>query len=76
MLDKQLNKRIEYYNKNMTRDDYTTLKIPSGIIKNIDKIVNDKKYGYSSRAEFVKEAVRKHIYFINSQKLIKENSKD
>jgi len=47
-------------------DDYKTIKIPNGMIKNIDNFINDKKFGYVSRAEFVKEAVRKHIKDLTS----------
>jgi len=36
---------------------YVTLKIPEELIKAIDEIVIGK-YGYRSRAEFVKEAIR------------------
>lgn len=47
---------------------YTTVQLPEGIVKEIDEIINDSSYGYSSRAEFVKEAVRDLLYKRKSQK--------
>ncbi len=42
--------------------DYVTLKIPPELAKEIDEIIkNHPELGYRSRAEFVKEAIRKHI---------------
>ncbi len=37
---------------------YTTIQLPEGIISLIDELIDMKTYGYSSRAEVVKEAVR------------------
>ncbi|GAG87046.1 unnamed protein product [marine sediment metagenome] len=51
----------------MNRNGYTTIKIPNGMVENIDKIINDKKFGYKSRSEFVKEALRKHIKDLTAQ---------
>lgn len=39
--------------------DYINIKIPKDLGNEIDKMI--QKRGYASRAEFVKEAVRKHI---------------
>lgn len=38
-------------------NQYVTLKIPRNLIEKIDMLVGD--YGFTSRAEFVKEAIRK-----------------
>jgi len=51
----------------MNRDGYTTVKIPNGMVENIDKIISDKRFGYKSRSEFVKEALRKHVKDLTAQ---------
>lgn len=43
----------------MTRKSYVNISIPETLVKEIDKLVSKKTKGYTSRAEFVKEAVRK-----------------
>lgn len=42
----------------MARKGYTTVALPDTLMKDIDRIVKEKKKGYVSRGEFVKEAVR------------------
>jgi Arc/MetJ-type ribon-helix-helix transcriptional regulator len=42
----------------MARKGYTTIALPDQLMVEIDKIVKDKKRGYSSRAELVKAGVR------------------
>ena len=42
----------------MPRKTYTTIALPDELIQEIDAIVKTKKYGYTSRPELVKEAVR------------------
>ena len=42
----------------MPRAEYRTAKIPEELAQIIDKIVEEKKYGYRSFNEFVVEAVR------------------
>ena len=42
----------------MARKGYTTIALPNEMIKEIDEIVAQKKRGYTSRAELIKEAVR------------------
>lgn len=37
---------------------YITVSIPESLIKKIDNIIESKNFGYSSRAEFIKEAIR------------------
>ncbi len=46
--------------------DYVTIKLPRKIVNEIDPIIENK--GYASRAEFVKEAIRKHIADISVEK--------
>ena len=42
----------------MARKGYTTIALPDEMIKEIDEIIKQKKRGYTSRAELIKEAVR------------------
>jgi len=42
----------------MARKTYTTIALPDELIKEIDTVVSSKKFGYKSRPELVKEAVR------------------
>lgn len=37
---------------------YVTLKIPSSLAKQIDRLMKSEELGYRSRAEFVSEAIR------------------
>lgn len=46
----------------MGTDGYTGISLPKELIDEIEKIVKNKKYGYSSKTEFVKEAIRMMIY--------------
>ena len=40
---------------------YKGINLPTELITEIEEIINNKKYGYSSKAEFVKEAIRIHM---------------
>jgi len=42
----------------MARKGYTTVALPDELVKEIDSIIKDKKRGYTSRGELVKEATR------------------
>ena len=42
----------------MARKGYTTIALPDEMVKDIDEIIKQKKRGYTSRAELIKEAVR------------------
>lgn len=42
----------------MARKGYTTVALPDPLMNEIDDVVKVKKKGYTSRGEFVKEAVR------------------
>lgn len=39
--------------------EYVTVSVPKGLASEIDNVIKEKKYGYKSRAEFIKEAIRK-----------------
>jgi len=42
-------------------EGYSSISLPKSFIKKIDMVVENTSYGYSSRAEFVKEAIREHL---------------
>jgi hypothetical protein len=42
-------------------DDYTTVRLPKEIMDEIDQIIKRGTRGYKSRAEFIKEAIRKRF---------------
>jgi len=46
--------------KESSDDEYSTIKIPREFATLIDKLVNDKRLGFTSRAEVVKQAVREY----------------
>ena len=48
----------------MSRADYTTVRLPSELLRMVDAIIEAGVLGYKSRAEFVKEAIRSHIVLI------------
>jgi metal-responsive CopG/Arc/MetJ family transcriptional regulator len=41
--------------------DYVGIKIPKELAHQIDAVIDSKGGGYSSRAEFVKEAIRQKL---------------
>ncbi len=43
------------------RSKYTNVAIPEELAKEIDKIIKKSKLGYTSRAQFVLEAIRTKI---------------
>ena len=48
----------------MPRKGYTTIALPNILIDQIEEIIANKKYGYVSKPEFIKEAVREKIRII------------
>ena len=42
----------------MTRKSYVNVSIPKTLIDEIDEIIKEKKKGYTSRAELIKDAIR------------------
>jgi hypothetical protein len=42
-------------------DDYTTVRLPKELLDEIDNIIKRGIRGYKSRAEFIKEAIRKRF---------------
>jgi metal-responsive CopG/Arc/MetJ family transcriptional regulator len=49
-------------------EKYHGVRIPDDLIREIDKIIEQSPWGYKSRSEFVKEAIREKI-----QSLLKIN---
>jgi len=45
----------------MARKGYTTIALPNILIDKIEEIVKNKKHGYISKPEFIKEAIREKI---------------
>jgi len=45
----------------MARKGYTTIALPNVLIDQVERIVKDKKYGFVSKPEFIKEAIREKI---------------
>lgn len=43
------------------RGRYVSVSIPEELIKEIDKVLEKSKFGYESRPEFIKEAVRRRL---------------
>ena len=41
--------------------EYTTVRLPNEIMEEIDQIIKRRTRGYKSRAEFIKEAIRKRF---------------
>jgi len=48
--------------KEKSREEYVVVKLPKSLIDEVDKHLGD--YGYRSRMEFIKEAIRKHLFDI------------
>jgi metal-responsive CopG/Arc/MetJ family transcriptional regulator len=40
---------------------YLTVSIPRELIEEIDRAIGTGKYGYDSRAEFIKDAIRRRL---------------
>lgn len=45
----------------MARKGYTTIALPNILMVQVEKIIENKKYGYISKPEFIKEAIREKI---------------
>jgi len=40
---------------------YRTIRLPKELVEEIEELIKDKSLGYTSRADFVKDAVRRRI---------------
>lgn len=45
----------------MPTKGYTTIALPNVLIEQVERIINNKKHGYVSKPEFIKEAIREKI---------------
>ncbi len=45
----------------MPRKGYTTIALPNILIDQVEEIIKNKKHGYISKPEFIKEAIREKI---------------
>ena len=65
---------VSFHDK--TKIEYEKVSIPKEMINEIKRVIEtDKKLGFVSLQEFVKEAVRRNIVFYNNMKL-NENISD
>ena len=44
----------------MPSKGYVTIALPKIIVEQVEEVIKDKKYGYISRPEFIKEAISVH----------------
>ena len=49
----------------MPRKGYTTIALPNILIDKVEEIIKNKNYGYISKPEFIKEAIREKIRSLN-----------
>lgn len=42
-------------------DDYITVSLPEKLVKKIDNLIDSREFGYTSRPEFIKEAIREKL---------------
>lgn len=45
----------------MAKEDWQTVGLPKDLLDMIDRIIEDGKLGYTSKSEFIKEAIREKI---------------
>ncbi len=48
--------------RHKTNNKYTTIKIPAGLTKKIDELIEMEKGDYTSRTDVIKQAVRTLYY--------------
>jgi Arc/MetJ-type ribon-helix-helix transcriptional regulator len=51
-------------------DEYTTVRLPKELMEEIDQIIRRGIRGYKSRAEFIKEAIRKRFEELKTSQLM------
>jgi len=52
---------------------YTTVHIPTVLAEIIDQIINDEECAYSSRSEFIKDAIRRFLEYYGYRPTINRN---
>ena len=48
--------------------EYTTIRLPKGLLKQVDDVIKNQNLGYTSRAELVKEAIRSYLTNLKLEK--------
>jgi len=43
----------------MARKGYTTIALPNVLLDQVEEVIKNKKHGYISKPEFIKDAVRR-----------------
>jgi Arc/MetJ-type ribon-helix-helix transcriptional regulator len=61
--------------KKDNRTKYTTVHIPSVLAEAVDEIIENEEGAYSSRSEFIKDAIRRFLEYYNYYPASKRNSK-
>lgn len=56
-----------FVSRSNMRRRYTNVAIPIEVADEIDRLIADPKLGYTSRAQFVLEAIRKQFYEIDKR---------
>ncbi|OKY78334.1 MAG: hypothetical protein BTN85_0823 [Candidatus Methanohalarchaeum thermophilum] len=59
----------------MPREGYTSTSIPTELVEEVDKIVNNKSK-FNSRASFISEAVKEKIERYKEKKEVKQKAKE
>lgn len=54
---------------------YDTIKIPHGLILEVERVVKESKMSYRNRSEFIIEAVREKIMLLNSNESFLEKDR-
>jgi Arc/MetJ-type ribon-helix-helix transcriptional regulator len=49
----------------INREKYTTVHIPTVLARMVDEIIENEEGAYSSRSEFIKDAVRRFLEYYN-----------
>jgi len=55
----------DYIHTSMTQVSYRGVSIPSDLVEKIESIISKGNLGYKTVGEFVKDAVRQHIFRVN-----------
>ena len=53
----------------MARKGYTTIALPNVLLDQVEELIKDPNYGYISKPEFIKEAIRDKIRILKEKKL-------
>lgn len=54
----------------MSRQRWRTVQLPEELLRRVDEIVSHPEFGYTSRSEFIKDAVRRRLEEL--ERLVKE----